>query len=221
MAKYVLSERDAARVERILRWFDRNKNLRDKFRKRNSNAGSGFVPPRIFSVQNITALGWGVYNCYEQVFDKDDWASTAAGNRFGNKNTDAIQVFNLLENYPVAGYNRALGRYDLLQAVPHYDDKLNFRWMGIPVVPPVRRFKTTEAATANEQITCNMILNNGVEAASADDIVYNVEVYVHIHGGAALDEALADLVSAGYLHAINEQGIWRCVGIFHDEYVCP
>ena len=176
---------------------------------------------RIFEVQNVTALGWGVYNCYEQHFDKDDWTSTGAGNRFSTKNADIVQVFNLIENRPVAGYDRALGKYDLIKAWRDQDDEKNQRWMGIPIVNQVRRFRTTEVATANDHITCNMMLNNGIEAASAADIVYNVEVYCNIHGAGALNVALPDLVSGGYLEAVNEQGIWRCTNIFGAAYECP
>ena len=174
-----------------------------------------------FEVQNVTDLGWGVYNCKEQLFETADWTSEASGNRFNNKNDNLVEVFNLLENRPVAGYNRALGRYDLLHATLLVDDDNIKRWMGISIVNPVRRFKTTEAATADGHITCNMMLNNGIEAASAADIVYNVEIYCNIHGAAALDAALPDLVSGGYLEAINEQGIWRCTNIFGAAYECP
>lgn len=190
------------------------------FHTRRFPAG-GVITSKIFAIQNVTDLGWGVYNCYEQSFETADWTSVAAGNRFANKNTNTIEVFNSLENYPVAGYDRALGRYDLLKAHQIRDDAGIQRWMGIPVAPPARRFITTEASPHDDSITCNIILNTGAAASSVDDIVFEKEVYGDIHGTTFLDEALPTLVGGGYLEAINQQGVWRCTTVFRKFYVCP
>ncbi|GAH64251.1 unnamed protein product, partial [marine sediment metagenome] len=51
MPKYVLSERDYQRIQIMLRWYEREKNLRDRFRRRNSNVGIGYRNERRAKIQ--------------------------------------------------------------------------------------------------------------------------------------------------------------------------
>lgn len=71
---YVISERDYQRLQEMLRWYDRNKNIRHPMRRRNISGG-GSLNIKIFAVQS-EAAGDGVYNCYEQTLDGSEWDDT-------------------------------------------------------------------------------------------------------------------------------------------------
>jgi len=209
MAKqYVISERDYNRIQQMLRWYERSRNPAEFFRRRNISAG-GMLPQaagKIFEIQSAAA-GDGVYNCYEQTLDATEWTDTAGDDKFDDKNTDSVEVLNLLENDPVSDYTPGLGKYDRLQAWRMYDDEGNHRWVGIPLVNSVRQVKATEAAPAATNITCNLQLNNGAEAGSGE-LGYNIEIYARICGGGNLDDAVPRIASGDWLTAYNEQGKW-------------
>lgn len=176
-----------------------------------SSAGNGTGGAKIFEVQAVVA-GDGLYNCYEQEIDATRWADTTGLDRFIDKNTDTIAVLNLYESHVAPDYTRGLAKGDLIQAHSFTDDEDNSRWAGFPL-EPTRRFKTTEVATANNHITCNVIKRDGTEAAAGADILYNIEVYFDICGGAATNGAIARLPSGTYLTAIHHQGKWWCTSI--------
>ncbi len=56
----------------------------------------------------------------------------------------------------------------------------------------VRRARTTEAATANKQITCNIYDHNGIEATEGDE--FNVEVHgLFVDAGTAFNSSIGRL----------------------------
>ncbi len=173
---------------------------------------------KIFEVQSSTT-GDGIYTCYEQILDSTEWADEDGDDKFDDKDSVEVDVFNLLENDCVADYTPALCLYDRLQARQWMDDEGNKRWVGMPIAPPVRRARTTEAAPAATNITCNIILNNDAEAGSGE-LGYNVEVYCVISGGGNLDSALPLLVNDAYLFVENIQGKWWCTTVFQNWDLC-
>jgi len=172
---------------------------------------------RIFEVQSAGG-GDGLYDCYEQKLLASAWDDTDGDDKFTEKDEtpEAVVVLNLIENDPVSDYVPALGKYDRISAWQMADSGNTQRWVGRPLTSPVRRFKTTESATANDHITCDMVLNNGVEAAEGE-LGYHVEVYCDIYNGTALNTAATRLQSGKYLYAELIDGKWRCVALFDTD----
>lgn len=135
------------------------------------------------------------------------------------ENMFSKEIFNLLENHPVALYTAALGLYDKINAWKTYDDEGNVRWMGMPISGSVRRVRTFEAAPAATNITCNLILNNDVEAAEGE-LGYNIEVSARISGGGNLNAAVPRLANDNYAFAQNIQGKWWFVTVFNSSENC-
>jgi len=173
----------------------------------------------IFEVQSA-ATGDGVYNCYEQTLDATEWADTAGDAKFDDKNETSIEVLNLREHDPAASYAAALALYDKISAWQMADDEGNNRWVGIPCEYGPRRVRATEAATgAAANITCNIMLNNGVEAGAAE-LGYNIEVYGDVCGGTNLNAAVPRIADDDYLMAQNIQGKWYFVTTFNASQDC-
>ena len=81
--QYLLSEKDQRRLEEALRWFDRNKNLRDRLHKRYRGSGGGIskVFARIVStlrredeVNNLTAIDY--YEIELLAYPIADWSAS-------------------------------------------------------------------------------------------------------------------------------------------------
>ena len=171
-------------------------------------SGSG-TAAKIYEVQSV-ATGDGLYNCYLQNIDATDWTDTAGTTRFieAEESPEGVVILNLLEAQVHSTYQRGLARYDKIWGWSRLDDEGNAIVVGMPIVPHARLFKTTEAATANGQITCNAILSDGTEAASADDILYEIELYADISHGTALNEAAPRLEDDEYVLAQHIRGKW-------------
>ena len=82
-----------------------------------------------------------------------------------------------------------------------------------------RRARTTEVAPAATNITCNLILRNGVEAA-ADELGYNIEVYGDICGDGNLNAAISRLADNDYIWIVNRQGKWYFAYNFQASEDC-
>jgi hypothetical protein len=90
----------------------------------------------------------------------------------------------------------------------------------------IRRAITTEAATANDHITCNLYDNNGVEQTTGDES--GIEVYCSIMDGTALNAAVPRLednddlfiVSMPYDNAGTPEQRWYCVSLFNGSEDC-
>lgn len=172
----------------------------------------------IFEVQSA-ATGNGVYNCYEQTLDSTDWIDIEGADKFDDKNTTTVEVFNLLENDPVSDYTPALGLYDRIMAWKKTDDEGNSRWVGIPLTNSDRRVRAKEAAGSSNHITCNLMLNNNNEATSGQ-LGYGIEVYGHICNGSALNSASPRIANGEGLDAYNEQGKWWFTTTFQTTEPC-
>ena len=217
---YGLSERDVGTLAELVRAWRSGEFQRKFYRRRNVptySIGGGKLT--VFEVQSA-ATGDGVYNCYKQKLLDAEWDDTAGDDRFEDKNTDSVEVLNLLENHVEGSYTRGLAKGDRMYAWRWTDDESTSRWVGMPLTPGARRFKLTESATANDHITCNAILNNGSEASESADILYNIEVYCEIHNGDALNEAVPRLVSGKYIDAYNNRGKWICTTVFQGSEDC-
>ena len=176
--------------------------------------------PKIFEVQSA-ATGYGVYNCYEQVFDSTYWGSASAEDRLKEKETTPtnVEVFNLYENDIGASYSRALALYDRLVAWRINDDESKARYIGIPLDYGPRYARTNAAAGAATFVTCNLYLNNGVEAAEGQ-LGYNITVYGNVTGGNNLDHALPYLANDTNISVLNYHGKWWFVQSFPYVDLC-
>ena len=184
-------------------------------------SGSSGTAARLYEVQSTT-VGDGLYTCYLQNIDATYWAGTAGNTRFVDVDAEEVTILNLLEGQVAADYTRGLARYDKIWGWSRSDDENNTIVVGMPIVPQARLFKTTEAATANEQITCNAILSDGTEAASEDDILYGVELYADVSHGTALNAATPRLVDDDYVLAQHIRGKWWITTKFQatDDCAC-
>ena len=167
---------------------------------------------KIFEVQSA-ALADGVYNCYEQKLLASAWES-GHGDKFSNIDGAVnVEVFNLQENDTVSSYEPALATGDKIAAWALKDENGNSRWVGVPLVPSTRMVRTTEAAPAGTNITCNLIGNDG-ETELTSGLGAGVEVYCSTALGVDLNAATPRLADDDYLFAENISGAWRCVAVF-------
>ena len=212
MAKeYTLSENDHRRVEEVLRWAERNRNLRDRVRKR-SRPGGGVVI-KLFEVQSVAA-GEGVYNCYEQTLDATEWDDTAGDSKIDDKNTNSIEVLNLAEYDPEATYVAHLAAGDLIVAFMKMDDETNARWIGLPLrqanADRPRLAYCSEAAGADNTIAATLDHTTGTA----------ITVTCHICGGPALNAAVPRLADNDELFVTKIGGTWFCTTVFQVSEDC-
>ncbi len=185
-----------------------------------NTVASGRVNITIFEVQSA-ATGDGIYNCYAQSLDKDEWEGVDGDDKFADLNTASVEVFNLQENDPQGTFVPALSLYDRIAAWKWTDDEGNVRWVGVALFGEVKMVRTTEAAPADTKITCNVVLNNNVEAGNGE-LGYNIEVNAKISGSGNLNTAVPRLANDDYGFAKNFQGVWWFVTIFQisEDCVC-
>lgn len=220
----LLSKKDAERLERMLRHFERHKNDKPPLPRRPLIISDERVNIKIFEVQSA-ATGDGIYNCYEQKLDATEWTGTGGNDKFINaeETPTEVEVFNLEESDVVTAdpdYTPALALYDLIEAYQITDNEGNNRWVGKPMVTTPRRARTTEAVSANPNINCNLILRNGVEAAS-DELGYNIEIYADIcNEGTALNAAAVRLFNDDYVWVVNRRGKWYFAYNFENDIEC-
>lgn len=159
----------------------------------------------IFKVQSATAAP-GIYNCFQQ---------TAPG----VWDTSTVEVLNLVENDTLEDYTPALAVEDRIAAWLTKDEAGTDRWVGIPNTSPVRMARTTEAAGASQQITCNLILNDGETEGP------EIEVHCRITRDITsteynLNQALPRLATGDYIFVENISGKWWCVTVFQVNEIC-
>jgi len=140
---------------------------------------------KIFEVQD-KATGRGIYKCYEQKLVAANWDDATGANKLADKDTVEVEVLNLNETDPVgADYYEALALYDRMMAWRYNDDQHKLRWVGIPVGPVLRlvriaetSFPHTQIGGAGNTLTCNLLLNNGMEAQEGppEELGYHIEV---------------------------------------------
>jgi len=152
----------------------------------------------LFEVQSAAAAD-GIYNCYRQTV-------------FGVFGPPMIEVLNAVENNTLEDYTPALVPGDTIAAWQTPDENGTMRWVGFPMVPSVRMARTTEAAGAEQQITCNLIANDGTERTSG--LGSNVEIHGKVCGEENLNSASPLFNDNEYLFAGHISGIWYVVGVF-------
>jgi len=173
---------------------------------------------KIFEVQS-TATGDDVYNCYEQKIDATDWTSTGEVDKLVDKDSESVEVYNLLQNYIYSAGVEQLGIYDRLAAWQVTDDEGNDRWVGIPMLSGRTRLAiTTEDAPASDEITCNLLGYNGQEISSG--LGSGIEVVCYTMGGAALNSAIPRLVDRTVIGVFNINGTWVCTNLFQTSEDC-
>lgn len=217
----LLSDRDAHRIQQMLRQFERGGG--GQIYRRNPRLLTAGAELRIFEAQEA-ATGDGVYKCFQQSLNTDNWDDVAGADKFTDTNETEIEVLNLLENDPIHSataaldYQRALGLYDRIAA-----RQLSAKWVGIPLSSAIRQVKATEdapdALPSASGVTCNLLLNNGVEAA-VDELGYHIEVFARISGGVKYNECLPRIVSGDWMTAYNEQGKWWFTDTFEASLEC-
>lgn len=173
---------------------------------------------RIFEVQSAAA-GDGIYNCYRQTLDATEWDDVTGVDKFDDFDANLIEVLNLRENDPVAAYTPALALYDRLICWKMIDDEGGGRWIGVPIVQGPRPAKTTADAGGGLTIVCNLILNNGVEAAGGE-LGLGITVNCAISGGAALNATIPRLENNEIIMVENIQGNWQCSTKFQATEDC-
>jgi len=198
----LLSKRDVGRIERMLRWFERSGWRGQQFRRRKNpddrplNATADLW---LFEVQSATAAD-GIYNCLRQT-------------TFGSFSTPVTEVLNLLENNTLANYTPALAAGDIIAAWRMADENGTMRWVGFPLVPSVRMARTTETAGEEQQITCNLIANDG-KTEITSGLGSAIEFYGKICGGENLNSASPDFSDNEYLFGVPISGKWHIVTVF-------
>ncbi len=82
----------------------------------------------------------------------------------------------------------------------------------------IRMARTTEAAPAATNLTCNLIDSAGDEITSGGE--FEVEVYCKISGGGNLNAALPRLANDDYLFVTRLENKWWCVTVFQASEDC-
>ena len=137
---------------------------------------------------------------------------------------DQMEVLNLYENDPIASHYPALGLYDRLMCWEKSDDENNDRWIGIPLTPQIRIVYAAENAPATDcdttSVTCNLELNNGVEAA-VGELGYEIEVYGSCVGGTEnWNGVVPRIFDTDKLTAQWVNGIWGFTTEFMPSQAC-
>ena len=106
MAKnYTISERDYRRIDEVLRRYDREKNLRNRYRRRppGGTTDSGGVGNQVIFEVVSASTGIGIYNCSYQLIDADEWDVADQFDIIDAdlKKTETEKVLNLGEQIPV------------------------------------------------------------------------------------------------------------------------
>ncbi len=170
----------------------------------------------VYEVQSA-ALGHGVYNCKKQQLLASGWQA-GAGDKFEDYDETIIQVLNVIENDTLADYTPALAKGDRISAGEFRDcDGLVFR-IGFPATPSVRMARTTKAAGEAQQITCNLMGNNGNEITTG--LGSGIEVYFKPTNDADINAALPRLADDDYLFVQNIAGKWWCVTVLQASKDC-
>ena len=171
----------------------------------------------IFEVQSA-ALAPGVYNCYKQKLLEAGWGP-GSGDKFDDFDITVVEVLNVIENDTLVDYTRMLAAGDRIAAWQFKDGVGITHWVGIPVVPSVRRAKTTEPAAGSSNITCNLYANDG-ETEIDSGLGSGIEVYCHVTMNADLNEAVPRLATGDDIFVQNIAGKWWCTTVFQSSEDC-
>ena len=89
-----------------------------------------------------------------------------------------------------------------------------------PMVAGIRLAKTTQSATANNHITCNLLDYDGVEITEGEGA--GIEVYCSISNETVLNESSPLLENDQIIPVVYICNNWWCTGVFqgYDACVC-
>jgi hypothetical protein len=130
----------------------------------------------IFEVQSA-ATGDGIYNCYKQVLDANEWSDTAGDPKFDDiADPESTEVLNLAEFDPESTYVAQLAAGDLLIAWQDDDSQENTRWMGVPFRKGahgsgLRRAYCKDDADAKQTMDCFLDIDTTGEQITATAMV--------------------------------------------------
>ncbi len=218
----VLSGRDAGRVQKMLREWEHRDKGQDHRRRKGNMGGLGV---QIFEVQSA-ATGDGVYNCYRQSLDADDWVDTTGANKFddvtieieGEVSSVIVEVLHLKEYYSAnANHVPGLGKFDKIVAWQWVDDAGTLRWVGLSITGSLRSAVATESAQGDNEIVCNLWLNDKSDAG-VGELGYNITVYAPT--GIALNTHSPKILSGTYYAVYWEDGDWYFVTGFQNWATC-
>jgi len=162
----------------------------------------------VYEVQSA-ALADGVYYCKKQQLLAAGWQA-GHGDKFENYDDNIVEVLNLLENNTPADYTRALAAGDRIAAWEYRDCDGTVVRVGRPITPDVRMARTTEAAGASQQITCNLIANDG-ETVIESGLGSNIEVHFKPTKNSDLNDASPRFSAEEYLFGQWISGKWYYV----------
>lgn len=123
-----------------------------------------------------------------------------------------VEILNLLENYTVGDYTRALAAGDRMMAWPSKDCAGNSVLIGRPITPDVRMARTTEDAGGSQHITCNLIANDG-ETEIESGLGSGIEVYFKPTNAVNMNNASPKFANDNYLFVQNINGKWLFVDV--------
>lgn len=161
----------------------------------------------IFQVQSAADAD-GVYNCYQML----------SSGVFGSTN---IEVLNLIENDTLSSYEPALAYEDRIAAWKMQDAGGAMRWVGVPLVPSVRMARATEPSGAKNNITCNLVANDG-ETEITSGLGSGITVYFRVNQNDAEypNAAEPEFADNDYLFVQNISGKWWCVTTLAQHEPC-
>ena len=165
----------------------------------------GRVMISMFQVQSITAAD-GIYLCRKQTLA-------------GGWGTYEFEVLNLIENDTITAYTPMLAFEDRIAAWEMADENGAERWVGVPIVPSVRMARVTEASPNSQQITCNLIANDG-ETEITSGLGSAIEVFCKITEDVNLNAAVPRFKDNDYLFVQNISGKWWCTQLFQASENC-
>lgn len=136
---------------------------------------------------------------------------------FAQKSSGSLGTGRVASSSTAGGIVNEVSMTQLKPRIPKHGNPIG---TGIGIV---RRARTTEAATNNSQITCNIYNQNGVEQTSGDEA--GVEVHCSIMNETALNEAAPRLEDNDDLFVVSLPNSsstvrWYCVSLFQKARDC-
>lgn len=119
----ILSDRDTARLQRMLKWFATRTTRRQDRRRHVPPGGSGLGGMTPFKITDTNLIDDGWYACYEQKLS----ATMSDANPFSDLNTTEVRVYNIAER-DLSGQALSVG--DFLMAFQMKDEDGGRKWIG-------------------------------------------------------------------------------------------
>jgi len=210
---HILSNQGFAHLKEMYEWWLHNRhktNIQNPSRRSPPGEGGGTM--KIFEVQSA-ATGDGVYNCYEQTLNTDNWTDTSGKDKFTDTNSTEIKVLNMYESSVLSAYERSLAKYDLLAAWLMSD-----KYVGIPLGTYTRQARAINSPGVS-YIEIDLISRLGSQITSG--LGHNLDAYFNItQAGSDLAAALPRPAWDDYLTVYNFRGKWYCTSLANPTVPC-